>query len=137
LYDERSTDSFGQSKVGMQRRTILTTFTRRPAWQQGLIGAALAVEKQIETLWQQDEAKLAASVPGGVVDVVSSGHDIQTLNPDAVITALKSVLPAVHASQSAIAFPIDHHDGWLVGVPPDTCRSWRPALAIEIGSPAR
>lgn len=54
-----------------------------------------AVEKQIESTWQQEEASLAASVPGGSVQVVSSGHSIQTLHPEAVIAAIKSVIAAV------------------------------------------
>lgn len=57
-----------------------------------------AIEKQIEALWQQEEAKLAASVPGGKLDVVPSGHDIQTLHPDAVISAVKSVIAGAQAT---------------------------------------
>jgi len=33
-----------------------------------------AIEQQIESFWQEEEANLAASVPGGKVEVVSSGH---------------------------------------------------------------
>jgi pimeloyl-ACP methyl ester carboxylesterase len=57
-----------------------------------------AIEKQIEEFWQQEEAKLAASVPGGKLDVVESGHDIQTLHPDAVISAVTSVIAGAHAT---------------------------------------
>lgn len=53
------------------------------------------IEKQIESFWQQEEADLAASVPGGTVDVVSSGHSIQTLHPEAVIAAIKTVIAEV------------------------------------------
>jgi len=54
-----------------------------------------AIEKQIEAFWQQEEAKLAASVPGGKLEVIQSGHDMQTLHPDAVISALTSMIAGV------------------------------------------
>lgn len=56
------------------------------------------IERQIQEFWQQAEAKLAASVPGGTVEVVSSGHAIQTLHPEAVISALTSVIAAAQAT---------------------------------------
>ena len=49
-------------------------------------------EQKIEDSWQADEADLAASVPGATVKVVESGHDIQTLHPDAVIDAIATVI---------------------------------------------
>lgn len=58
------------------------------------------IEKQIETLWQAEEAKLAASVPGGTVRVVTSGHDIQLQQPNAVIDALRSVIAAANPAAS-------------------------------------
>ncbi len=54
------------------------------------------IEKQIEAFWQREEARLAASVPGGKLEVVQSGHDIQTLHPDAVISAVTSVIAGAH-----------------------------------------
>jgi len=54
-----------------------------------------AIEKQIESSWQQAQADLAASVPGGTVQVVPSGHSIQTLHPEAVIAAIKTVIARV------------------------------------------
>jgi pimeloyl-ACP methyl ester carboxylesterase len=46
----------------------------------------------IEAAWRNAEAKLAGSLPHGKLVVVSSGHDIQQLHPEAVISALKSML---------------------------------------------
>jgi pimeloyl-ACP methyl ester carboxylesterase len=54
-----------------------------------------AIESQIEALWQRRLSEVASSVPGGKVEVVSSGHDIQSLHPDAVVAAIKSVLADV------------------------------------------
>jgi pimeloyl-ACP methyl ester carboxylesterase len=51
-----------------------------------------AIEAQIETLWQRRLQELAASLPSGRIEVVSSGHDIQTLHPEAVVAALRSIL---------------------------------------------
>ena len=65
--------------------------------QQAAITAA-AVETQIEAFWRHAEEQLAASVPGGTLTVVSSGHAIQTLHPEAVITALTSVLSLARAT---------------------------------------
>ncbi len=59
-----------------------------------------SVEKQIEVLWQAEEAKLAARVPGGTMQVVDSGHDIQLLHPNAVVDALKSVIAAAGPAAS-------------------------------------
>lgn len=55
------------------------------------------VQQQIEARWQQEETALAASVPGGTVTVVSSGHDIQTLYPEAVVTAITAVVGKARA----------------------------------------
>jgi pimeloyl-ACP methyl ester carboxylesterase len=49
-------------------------------------------EAQIETAWRNAETQLASSVPQGKLVVVSSGHDIQRLHPEAVISAVTSVL---------------------------------------------
>jgi pimeloyl-ACP methyl ester carboxylesterase len=51
-----------------------------------------AIAAQIETLWHRRLQELAASLPSGRIEVVSSGHDIQTLHPDAVVAALRSIL---------------------------------------------
>lgn len=51
-----------------------------------------AVESQIEVLWQQRLAEVAASLPTGKVQVVTSGHDVQSLHPDVVVSAIKAVL---------------------------------------------
>ncbi|MEO8468365.1 MAG: alpha/beta hydrolase [Chloroflexota bacterium] len=59
-----------------------------------------AIEQQIETLWRDEETKLAASVAGGTLTVVTSGHDIELLHPAAVIDALNSVLAAAGVSPS-------------------------------------
>lgn len=55
-------------------------------------------ERQIEVLWQKDQQNLASTVPGGTVQVVSGGHDIQTLHPDSVISAVKNVVGAVRSA---------------------------------------
>jgi pimeloyl-ACP methyl ester carboxylesterase len=49
------------------------------------------VEKRIEALWQQSEQQLATASHGRLI-VVPSGHDIQLLKPEAVISALGSLL---------------------------------------------
>ncbi len=59
-----------------------------------------AIEKQIDAFWQAEEAKLAASVPGGKMTVITSGHDIQLLQPAAVIDALTSVLASIRPRAS-------------------------------------
>ncbi len=59
-----------------------------------------ATEKRIETFWQAEEAKLGASVPGGSVNVITSGHDIQLLQPGAVVEALRSVISAARPTPS-------------------------------------
>jgi pimeloyl-ACP methyl ester carboxylesterase len=51
-----------------------------------------AIEAQIEALWQRRLQELAASLPSGRIEVVTSGHDIQTLHPEAVVGALRSIL---------------------------------------------
>lgn len=51
-----------------------------------------AVESQIEDLWQRRLQELAASLPTGRIEVVSGGHDIQSLHPEAVVAAIRSVL---------------------------------------------
>jgi pimeloyl-ACP methyl ester carboxylesterase len=51
-----------------------------------------AIEQQIEALWQERAGELAASVPTGRLEVVTSGHDIQLLHPEAVVAAVRSVL---------------------------------------------
>jgi pimeloyl-ACP methyl ester carboxylesterase len=57
-----------------------------------------AIEQQIETLWRKEESTLASSVPRGTLDVVASGHDIQLIHPDAVISALTSVIAEARAT---------------------------------------
>lgn len=56
------------------------------------------IQQRIETLWLKEETTLASSVPGGTLTVVSSGHDIETLHPDAVITAITDVVGKVRAA---------------------------------------
>lgn len=57
-----------------------------------------AIEARIEELWQQRLRELAASLPTGRIEVVTSGHDIQSLHPEAVVAALRSVLAESPAS---------------------------------------
>lgn len=51
-----------------------------------------AIEARIEELWQRRLQELAASLPTGRIEVVSGGHDIQSLHPEAVVAALRAVL---------------------------------------------
>lgn len=51
-----------------------------------------AVEVKIEASWQRSLNDLATSVPGGRMEIVAGGHDIQQLHPDAVVAAIQSVL---------------------------------------------
>ncbi len=50
------------------------------------------VAKQIEVLWRNAEQQLATESPHGRLIVVPSGHDIQLLKPDAVISAIASLI---------------------------------------------
>ncbi len=50
-----------------------------------------AVEQRIEVVWRHAQMHLAAA-PHGRLIVVPTGHDIQLLRPDVVISALKSLL---------------------------------------------
>ncbi|MEA2622648.1 MAG: hypothetical protein QOH61_1558 [Chloroflexota bacterium] len=54
-------------------------------------------EARIEAAWRNAETQLAASVPQGRLVVVSSGHDIHRLHPEAVISAVTSMLQASRA----------------------------------------
>lgn len=58
-----------------------------------------ALETRIEAFWQAEEAKLAATVAGGHLVVVSSGHSIQTLHPEAVIAAIRTVVAPATTAQ--------------------------------------
>jgi hypothetical protein len=51
-----------------------------------------AIEARIEELWQRRLRELAASLPTGRIEVVTSAHDIQSLHPEVVVAALRSVL---------------------------------------------
>jgi pimeloyl-ACP methyl ester carboxylesterase len=50
------------------------------------------VANQIEVLWRNAEQQLATESPHGRLVVVPSGHDIQLLKPDAVISAIASLI---------------------------------------------
>ena len=64
----------------------------------GLCAVDAAVRRRFEAKWQERQQELAASVAGGRLEVVSSGHNIQTLHPEAVIAAIRSVLVLLPAS---------------------------------------
>jgi pimeloyl-ACP methyl ester carboxylesterase len=61
----------------------------------GLTSVDPAVRQQFEAKWRERQRELAASVPGGRLKPVSSGHDIPSLHPEAVIAALRDVLAQV------------------------------------------
>jgi pimeloyl-ACP methyl ester carboxylesterase len=50
------------------------------------------VQRRFETMWQGRQQELATSVPGGRMELVSSGHNIHSLHPEAVTEAIRSVL---------------------------------------------
>jgi pimeloyl-ACP methyl ester carboxylesterase len=55
------------------------------------------VRQRFEARWRARQQELAASVPGGRLEVVSSGHNIQILHPEAVVAAIRGVLVPVPA----------------------------------------
>jgi pimeloyl-ACP methyl ester carboxylesterase len=57
-----------------------------------------AIEARIEELWQRRLQELAASLPTGSIEVVASGHDIQSLHPETVAAAVRSVLDQTPAA---------------------------------------
>jgi pimeloyl-ACP methyl ester carboxylesterase len=61
----------------------------------GLTTVDPAVRRQFEAKWRARQQELAASMPGGRLEVVSSGHNIQALHPEAVIAAIRAVLTRV------------------------------------------
>jgi pimeloyl-ACP methyl ester carboxylesterase len=61
----------------------------------GLTSVDPAVRQQFEAKWRARQQELAASVPGGRVEPVSSGHDIPSLHPEAVVAAIRDVLAQV------------------------------------------
>jgi len=50
------------------------------------------VQQRFESMWQGRQQELASSVPGGRMELVSSGHNIHNLVPDVVAEAIRSVL---------------------------------------------
>jgi alpha/beta hydrolase family protein len=64
----------------------------------GLGAIDAAARERFEAEWKARQQELAASVVGGRLEEVSSGHDIQTLHPEAVIAAIREVLTRLPAS---------------------------------------
>ncbi|MEA2620665.1 MAG: hypothetical protein QOC97_1438 [Chloroflexota bacterium] len=58
----------------------------------GLTTTDAGARARFEAKWKARQQELAASVVGGRLEVVSSGHNIQTLHPEAVIAAIREVL---------------------------------------------
>ena len=56
------------------------------------------VLQRFETMWQGRQRELATSVPGGRMELVSSGHNIQSLRPEAVTEAIRSVISELRAA---------------------------------------
>jgi len=56
------------------------------------------VLQRFETMWQGRQQELATSVPGGRLELVSSGHNIQSLRPEAVTEAIRSVISEQRAA---------------------------------------
>jgi hypothetical protein len=50
------------------------------------------VQQRFEAMWQGRQQELATSVQGGRMELVSSGHNIQSLRPKAVTEAIRSVI---------------------------------------------
>ena len=59
------------------------------------------VQQRFESTWQGRQQELATSVPGGRVEMVSSGHNIHNLLPDVVVEAIRSVISEVRTASSA------------------------------------
>jgi pimeloyl-ACP methyl ester carboxylesterase len=49
-------------------------------------------QQRFEAMWQGRQQELATSVQGGRMELVSSGHNIQSLRPEAVTEAIRSVI---------------------------------------------
>jgi pimeloyl-ACP methyl ester carboxylesterase len=58
------------------------------------------VLQRFEAMWRGRQQELASSVPGGRAELVSSGHSIQSLRPEAVVDAIRSVISAQGAAPS-------------------------------------
>lgn len=56
------------------------------------------VLQRFEAMWQGRQSELAASVPGGRMELVSSGHTIQSQRPEAVTEAIRSVISELRAA---------------------------------------
>ena len=56
------------------------------------------VQQRFETMWQGRQRELATSVPGGRMELVSSGHNIQSLRPEAVTEGIRSVISEQRAA---------------------------------------
>jgi pimeloyl-ACP methyl ester carboxylesterase len=50
------------------------------------------VQQRFEAMWQGRQQELATSVQGGRMELVSSGRNIQSLRPEAVTEAIRSVI---------------------------------------------
>lgn len=61
----------------------------------GLAAVDATARARFEARWKARQQELAASVAGGRLEVVSSGHNIQTLHPEAVIAAIREVLASL------------------------------------------
>ena len=56
------------------------------------------VRQRFEAMWTQRQRELAASVAGGRLETVSSAHNIQSLHPEAVVAAIRSVIALAPAA---------------------------------------
>jgi pimeloyl-ACP methyl ester carboxylesterase len=48
--------------------------------------------QRFQELWQSAQQRVAASVPGGKLEVVKGGHGIQDEHPRIVVAAIRAVL---------------------------------------------